>query len=302
MLLAEARRIHTKLIAVKTAKGYTPAAAGTPYLSTGNEGRDSGLHCQLLNPMEEAELLTLLDDDRYVLQEKFDGKRMMLRKKGSEVTGLNRRGLEISLPAPIAEAALQVPFDFVIDGEAIGDKLHAFDLLELKGDDLRSRSYMNRLARLARVLDSITAMCPVVTATDCSHKKALLQQLRDRGAEGVVLKDRTAAFSPGRPSTGGSQLKFKFVTTGSFIVSGINRKRSVALSLWNGTEEVPAGNVTIPPDQGIPAMREIVEVRYLYAFRESGSVYQPVYLGRRDDLEMSDCDVRQLKYKESMEQ
>ncbi|MEO7101038.1 MAG: hypothetical protein ABI162_16905 [Luteolibacter sp.] len=40
-------------------------------------------------------------------------------------------------------------------------------------------------------------------------------------------------------------------------------------------------------------------VRYLYAFRESGSLYQPVYLGRRDDVPQTDCTTDQLKYKTS---
>jgi hypothetical protein len=32
---------------------------------------------------------------------------------------------------------------------------------------------------------------------------------------------------------------------------------------------------------------------------ESGSVYQPIYLGRREDIEMSECVTAQLKYKPS---
>jgi bifunctional non-homologous end joining protein LigD len=40
-----------------------------------------------------------------------------------------------------------------------------------------------------------------------------------------------------------------------------------------------------------------VEVRYLYAFPESRSVYQPVYLGRRDDVLRSECTLAQLKFK-----
>ena len=41
----------------------------------------------------------------------------------------------------------------------------------------------------------------------------------------------------------------------------------------------------------------VVEVRYLYAFRESGSIYQPVYRGERSDIPADDCTVDQLKYK-----
>jgi bifunctional non-homologous end joining protein LigD len=37
----------------------------------------------------------------------------------------------------------------------------------------------------------------------------------------------------------------------------------------------------------------------LYAFAESGSVYQPIYLGRREDIERGECVTVQLKYKPS---
>ncbi|MEA3189292.1 MAG: bifunctional non-ous end joining protein LigD, partial [Chthoniobacter sp.] len=56
-------------------------------------------------------------------------------------------------------------------------------------------------------------------------------------------------------------------------------------------------NVTIPANHRIPGVGVIVEVRYLYAFKESGSVFQPVYLGERNDVLASDCTTRQLKFK-----
>ena len=44
-------------------------------------------------------------------------------------------------------------------------------------------------------------------------------------------------------------------------------------------------------------MGAVVEVRYLYAYRESLCLYQPVYLGPRDDVEPGECLVSQLKFK-----
>jgi len=38
-------------------------------------------------------------------------------------------------------------------------------------------------------------------------------------------------------------------------------------------------------------------VRFLYAHRESNALYQPVYLGSRDDVEPGECLVSQLKFK-----
>ncbi len=42
---------------------------------------------------------------------------------------------------------------------------------------------------------------------------------------------------------------------------------------------------------------EVVNVRFFYAFRESGSVFQPVYLGPRSDIPAEECTVDQLKFK-----
>jgi bifunctional non-homologous end joining protein LigD len=42
-------------------------------------------------------------------------------------------------------------------------------------------------------------------------------------------------------------------------------------------------------------------VKYLYCFKESGSIYQPVYLGPRSDIPAAECTTDQLKYKADAE-
>ncbi len=122
--------------------------------------------------------------------------------------------------------------------------------------------------------------------------------LRAGNAEGAVLKDLEAPYTPGRPASGGSQLKFKFHATASCIVTGRNRQQSVELALRRPDGFLAVcGNVTVPPNQEVPKAGEVVEVRYLYAFRESGALFQPVLLGRRDDIPPDDCTIDQLKYK-----
>jgi len=76
-------------------------------------------------------------------------------------------------------------------------------------------------------------------------------------------------YTPGRPNSGGNQLKHKFVATLSALVSKVNAQRSVAISLLgtNGWQHV--GNVTIPANHSIPGAGDIVEVRFLYAFPDS---------------------------------
>ena len=76
----------------------------------------------------------------------------MVRKQGDTITGINRRGLVVAIPDPIREAVEEIPFDVLIDGEAVGDTLHAFDLLEVKGNCLRHRRYLDRHAGLLMII------------------------------------------------------------------------------------------------------------------------------------------------------
>jgi len=305
--LEKAERIFDKLVASKLAKGYqyTAASAGAtqPYRQSGHEGRDTGIRPQLLNPVEVDEIASLIRSPQFCLQQKYNGRRLMVRKRGDQITGINRRGLVVAIPDPIREAVAHIPFDVLVDGEAVGDTLHAFDLLESKGHDLRQRRYIERFAGLMMAIPpNLPALRWISTAVDPDDKLATYEELRATNREGVVFKDIDAPFSPGRPNSGGPQLKFKFVESASFIVTGRNAdKRSVALGLYSGDGDgdtlVPAGNVTIPPNHAIPETGEVCDVRYLHAFRESGSIYQPVYLGVRTDIPAADCTVDQLKYK-----
>jgi bifunctional non-homologous end joining protein LigD len=145
------------------------------------------------------------------------------------------------------------------------------------------------------------ALRRVSSMTEPSDKVEAYDQLHLANREGVVFKDMDAPFSEGRPNSGGSQLKFKFVESASFVVTGINSKRSVTLGLFEGDKMVPAGNVTIPPNHALPDVGDVVECRYLYAYKESGAIYQPVYLGPRTDIPLSECGVDQLKYKTERE-
>src|SRR5260370_31746273 len=136
-----AKRTYDKLVREKMAKGYTPGENGTPYRHSDKADRATGILPQLLNPIDYIEVKRLLKDPAWCLQEKFDGKRTLLQKKGDTVTAINRKGLAIGLPSPIDVSAQKITSDFVIDGECVGDVLYAFDLLQFNGDDHRPKPY-----------------------------------------------------------------------------------------------------------------------------------------------------------------
>ena len=174
MSLAEAIKVFDKLIASKLAKGYRALGGSfTPYRQIDDAGRDSGIRCQLLNPVDVSEVSRLLTGTSHCMQEKHDGRRLLVRKQGDEITGINRRGLFVAIPEPIRQAVEQIPYDVLIDGEAVGETLHAFDLLEVKGNDLRQRRYLDRHSGLIMAIPpSLPALRWVSTAVDPSDKLA----------------------------------------------------------------------------------------------------------------------------------
>lgn len=288
-----ARKIYDKLVAEKTGKGYTPGEGAAAYTATPQlADRDTGVRVQLLNEITEDQVERLLNDDLWGAQEKMDGRRQVVNKTAFNVTGVNRKGLTVALAAAVAQSAQSISGNFKIDGEAIGELVHVFDILEHAGIDIRNNTYLQRYMILESMpLGAGMRLVPLATST--ATKRALLQRLRAANAEGIVFKRLDAPYTAGRPNAGGTALKFKFVATGSFLVTKVNAKRSVQLGLIDG---IKLGNVTIPPNKSIPAEGAIVEVRYLYAF-PGGSLFQPVYLVERDDLDDSACTAAQLKFK-----
>ena len=285
--LEMAQAVFQKLVQAKLSKGYKPAENSTLYRLPENGNLDTGVRCQLLNSSTETQLENLLLDGAHWMQEKFDGRRLLLRKVGTTITGINRKGQSIAVPDSLIETARTFDHDFVLDGE-----------------DLRSKSYKTRYLRLMNLLSGVQprGIRFVETAFLPKQKAVLFQQLKAEAKEGVVFKACEAPYTSGRPNTGGSQLKFKFVETASFVVRQINQQRSVALLLFDGDRIADAGNVTIPVNFEIPSVGSVVECRYLYAFRESGKIYQPVYLGVRADIDPEECVTSQLKFKNQPEE
>lgn len=279
----EAQRVFDRLVAEKTAKGYSPGEDGVRFAGTEFAGQKTAHQPQLLNPVDDVE--HLMAGPAFWAQEKFDGQRILIEKRGSTVTGINRRGLATGLPEPLVHAMKCCPGDFVVDGELVGTLYHAFDIL---GDG----PYSERLKRLEATLGT-----HVATARTVTEKQQLLADVKARGGEGIVLKRHDAPYTPGRPASGGSQLKHKFTQSASCIVLGAKGdRRSVEVGVHDAGKIRSVGNVTIPPNHDIPATGQVVECRYLYAF-PGGSLFQPVYLGPRDDIPAEDCSAAQLKMK-----
>lgn len=296
--LPSAQKIFDKLVKEKTSKGYTEDTTGKTVGISTTDSKDSGFRCQQPNSIEEDQALRLLEDDNYIMQEKHDGRRLSIKKTGDQLTGINKKGLAVAIHPDLAKLK-SASLDFMVDGEDMGDGVvFCFDALEFNGQDLRALPFSKRLEFLTIIITGHgLPLIESIDAHNSGEKRKLFERLRSEGKEGVVFKLANSPYSPGRPASGGSHLKFKFYDTASFVVRHINEQRSVSIGLFDGGALQFNGNVTIPANHAIPQVGDVVEVRYLYAYKESGSVYQPVYLGKRDDVDAAECVVSQLKYK-----
>lgn len=281
---AEARKVYDGLVREKTRKGYRPGEGVADYAGADLAGRTTSHRPQLLNETDEVE--PLLRDPGVWAQEKFDGVRILIEKRGEAVQGINRTGLTVAIPQAVAAAVAGLKGDFVVDGELVGESYHAFDLIE-------PGPYSQRLAHL----ETLGLPNLVKTARTGPEKRALLAELKERRGEGLVFKQHAAPYEPGRPNRGGSQLKHKFWASATCIVLGKNPgKRSIRLGVLDEGVLVEVGSVTIPANHEVPSPNDLCEVEYLYAY-PGGSLFEPKYRGLRTDIQREACTLSQLKMK-----
>ena len=86
------------------------------------------------------------------------------------------------------------------------------------------------------------------TATDPANKERLFRHLQAEKKEGVVFKRLDAPYTPGRPNSGGNQLKHKFYATCSAVVCQDQRQaeRRTAAAQW---ERLDSGGQRHHPGQ-----------------------------------------------------
>ena len=312
---ARARSVYNTQLTIQFGKGYVsrPGVSGNVFNASGNvtlapetpRGITTprlieGHLPQLLNVITEEQVQFYIDSPLWGAQEKKNGRRMAIHTTAERpplVT--NKKGQAVGVMEELRADINRNMESYLIDGEAIGAKLHAFDLMEVNGKDLRQESYLNRYIELSNFVDkySFKNISVVPLHITKEGKQALHDRVQAAKGEGVVFKQLSASYEPGRPNSKGNQLKFKFWESGTFYTGKQNdTKRSVPLYAWSAAAQCGefVGGVTIPPNHEVPPAGSFVEVRYLYYY-PGGSLFQPQYEGVRTDCDRSDCDISKLK-------
>lgn len=305
----EAKRLYDRILREKTGKGYQIAqttADGNAAISVGLPvtKEHSGHTPELLTPIEETEALQLAQDASWWFQQKFDGRRLAVQKADGKYSGINKLGQIIPIDSRLAGTLdLVSAQEFLVDGEITDSHFYIWDLLSVDDTDLRNQHYEIRYVHLTRLFRGVhTALRVCETAMTVKAKRTFVQAMHDANAEGLVCKNRYAAYAGGRA---GQHFKCKFVVTASFIVGPKPEKkagdghRSIALYLLDGKTPRFMGTVGVPDRYRLPSVEQIVEVQYLYCHPGAdGKLIQAKYFGKvRDDIDITECCVAQLKIK-----
>jgi bifunctional non-homologous end joining protein LigD len=291
-----ARKTYLKLVSEKLGKGYVDtgktSTSGSVITSV---KKASGFLPQLLNEVEQFEVEDYLTDDDWCMQEKFDGERRTLIFEDGVITAANKKGQEIGLSGEIGKAFLELTDratqNIILDGEDMGSYIMLFD----KISDLPCESRYTDLVLTVGINNNTLRVCDTAWTTE--KKINLFKELKARNAEGVVFKRKDSRYLPGRPSSYGPCIKFKFKDTCSCIVLAQNvGKSSIKLGVTDGVNRIAVGNTTVYANQTMPQVGDIVEVEYLYYYKD-GSLFQPVLKGIRNDVDESECLISKLKLK-----
>ena len=195
-------------------------------------------------------LATLTDrrdfGDDWVLERKFDGERCVARKHHGDVRLESRTGKELTgtYPEVAAAVAAQSADDLLLDGEVVAydsdqtsfSRLQqrlgvtnpspeqvatypvvycVFDLLEIDGEDLTHRAFLERRARLERAI----LPSPALQLTEAWHgdsQRRFAEACRS-GWEGLIAKRADASYTPGRSR---DWLKLKCAWGQEFVIGG----------------------------------------------------------------------------------
>lgn len=233
---------------------------------------------------------------------------MLCHVVDGEVLPTNRAGQKTTLADDILHGLIHLPNGTVVDGEVMrhgGETIYwLFDLLEFAGDDVSGEPYERRFARLSdEVEPGLSEPARVLeTAFTTKQKRALYERLQQSGAEGIVFKRRDAPWTAGRPSSGGTQLKCKFIASADVVLVE-NAGNAYRMQVYDGGRLRDVGKVFSGTTNELRASldlqlsrgkRVVAEVRYLYA-TDDLNLFQPVFVRARDDKAEHECTLEQLK-------
>jgi ATP-dependent DNA ligase len=197
-----------------------------------------------------AKLVRELPSGDYIYEPKWDGFRCLAAREDDDVMLVSRHGRPFGRYFPELDEALRGldETDFTVDGEILAEgaggfefaallsRLHpaasrveelrrrnparliAFDLVWIRGRDLRHTPFVTRRQLLESLLsDASPLVAPTPTTRDAAIASRWLRPVAGNGLDGVVAKRADLGYEPGRRS----MLKVKLERTADCVVAGM---------------------------------------------------------------------------------
>ena len=195
---------------------------------------------EFIKPMLAKPAERLPSGSGWVYELKLDGYRVLVMKKRGAVTLFSRRGNNLSARFPIIAAAFSfLPDNTMVDGELVvldetgrpsfsalqnsrftpdALRFYVFDLLVLKGKDLRKLVLSDRVALLKR--QALKGMREPVRLSVVFETSAaeLAAAAKNAGLEGVIAKRVDSRYESGERS--GAWVKFKTNKGQELVIGG----------------------------------------------------------------------------------
>lgn len=258
----------------------------------------------LADTVSASDLDHLLGSPAWVMQPKLDGDRVVIEVIDGVVSVLNRSGqpkVKNVGEQHVAPFRALPAGRWVIDGEVVGRKFHAFDMAAGLGFD-ESAGFEQRHAALAALFDELGIadgdehIGLVAIARGREAKVAMLESAREAGKEGVMFRLLSAPYQPGRRSP--DLLKHKFIHEADLVVTrvGIGGKQNIEVAAHDESGELRVVGQVTTIGKGSFAVGDVVEVAFLYVVNaDSPRLYQPRVLRKRHDKSAAECSLAQLR-------
>lgn len=246
-----------------------------------------------------ADMGRYINDDRWFMEQKLDGHRVMVGIEDDQVHFMNRDGNAYghSIPAPVRAAFQAISFSgcWLLDGELLDSTYYVFDLLFLNGTDATGHPFEQRRAVLEKMFESwnVDHVKLVDTAKTKDEKARLAGLISNNHGEGMIVKRRDAKYKQGARSK--TMLKIKFTQTIDLIVTEVGRrgKEAAGLSIIHDGRLIEVGACSLLGKEPVE-VGDVVEVRYLYLGADDRLV-QPRMIRKRTDKAPEECNGYELK-------
>lgn len=205
-----ARQLYAKLVAKKAAEGFV--VESRTYLESVLQGPTIWRRLSRPLQIDYAQAGKFISSPDWWLQEKFGAKHLLLRKTEAVVDAIDEAGETVPLPPAVVEAAMRVPFRWLIEGACTGGTFVAFDIAQFELLNFRSLTYSTRMTALQRLLKRRDPQLTIAeTATELTTKCEMLERLRTQRKKGIVLRKVSGVATRGSYTIEGYLLQSPFL-------------------------------------------------------------------------------------------